>query len=67
MKVQLINLGRNNVNEIVHVRDQAALERLISRNVFYDDWEFEQSPREENEYYVIHGMDVIGTIKTLES
>lgn len=33
MKVQLINLGRNKVNEIVYPADMKALQREINRHV----------------------------------
>ena len=66
MKVQLVNLGRNNVTKEVYVKDLEALKREINRHVFYKDWTIEKSHKEENEYYVIHGMDVIGTVKILE-
>ena len=66
MKARLINLGRNNVNEEIHVKDETALKRVISKHVFHEDWTFEQSPREEDERYVVHGMNVIGSAKILE-
>ena len=66
MKVQIINLGRNNVNKEVYVKDIEALKREISRHVIYDDWTLEESRKEDNEYYVIHGMDVIGAVKILK-
>lgn len=66
MKVQLINLGRNKVNEIVYPADMKALQREINRHVLTTCWTLEQSPKEENEYYVVRGMDVIGKIKILK-
>lgn len=66
MKVQLINLGRNKVNEIVYPADMAALRRIINRHVLHDSWKLIPSCKEDNEYRVIHGMDVIGTIKILK-
>lgn len=66
MKVIISNLGRNNVNKEVYVKDFEALKREIGRHVIYDDWSLEESRKEEDEYYVIHGMDVIGTIKILK-
>lgn len=66
MEVQLINLGRNNVNEIVYPADMVALRRIINRHVLHDSWEMIPSCKVEKEYRVIHGMDVIGTIKILK-
>lgn len=66
MKVQLINLGRNNVNEIVYPADKQALQREINKHVLSTIWTLEESPKGENEYYVVRGMDVIGTIKILK-
>lgn len=66
MKVQLINLGRNKVNEIVYPADMKVLQRIINKHVLTTCWTLEQSPKEENEYYVVRGMDVIGTIKILK-
>lgn len=54
------------MNEEIHVKDETALKRVISKHVFHEDWTFEQSPREEDERYVVHGMNVIGTVKILE-
>ena len=65
MKVQLINLGRNKVNEIVYPADMKVLQRIINKHVLTTCWTLEKSPKEENEYYVLRGMDVIGTIKIL--
>ncbi len=66
MKVQLINLGRNKVNEIVYPADKQALQREINKHVLSTSWTLEESPKGENEYYVVRGMDVIGTIKILK-
>ena len=66
MKVQLINLGRNKVNEIVYPADMKALQREINRHVLTTCWTLEQSPKEENEYYVVRGLEVIATIKILK-
>lgn len=66
MKVQLINLGRNNVNEIVYPADKQVLQREINKHVLSTSWTLEESPKGENEYYVVRGMDVIGTIKILK-
>ena len=65
MKVQLINLGRNNINKIVYPADDKALQREINRHVLSTNWTLEESPK-ENEHYVLRGMDVIGTIKFLK-
>ena len=50
----------------VQLKDIEALKREISRHVIYDDWTLEESRKEDNEYYVIHGMDVIGAVKILK-
>ena len=52
MKVQLINLGRNKVNEIVYPADMKVLQRIINKHVLTTCWTLEKSPKEENEYYV---------------
>lgn len=63
MEVQLINLGRNNINKTVYPRDLEQLRREISRVVMHDDWSIEESPLGDDDYYVVKSMNVIGTIK----
>ncbi len=65
MKVQLINLGRNNINKIVYPADKQALQREINRHVLTTCWDMIPSKNEDNEYHIIRSMDVIGTIKIL--
>lgn len=38
MKVQLINLGRNKVNEIVYPADMKVLQRIINKHVLTTCW-----------------------------
>ncbi len=65
MKVQLINLGRNKVNEIVYPADMKVLQRIINKHVLTTCWDMIPSKNEDNEYHIIRSMDVIGTIKIL--
>ena len=65
MKVQLINLGRNKVNEIVYPADMKVLQRIINQHVLTTCWDMIPSKNEDNEYHIIRSMDVIGTIKIL--
>lgn len=65
MKVQLINLGRNKVNEIVYPADMNALQRIINKHVLTTCWDMIPSKNEDNEYHIIRSMDVIGTIKII--
>ena len=65
MKVQLINLGRNKVNEIVYPADMKVLQRIINKHVLTSCWDMIPSKNEDNEYHIIRSMDVIGTIKIL--
>jgi hypothetical protein len=65
MKVQLINLGRNKVNEIVYPADMKVLQRIINKHVLTTCWDMIPSKNEDNEYHIIRSMDIIGTIKIL--
>ena len=66
MKVQLINLGRNKVNEIVYPAGMKVLQRIINKHVLTTCWELSPSSKEDNEHLVLRGMDVIGKIKILK-
>lgn len=66
MKVQLINLGRNKVNEIVYPADMKVLQRIINKHVLTTCWDMIPSKNEDNEYHIIRSMDIIGTIKILK-
>lgn len=66
MKVQLINLGRNNINKIVFLKDNKALNREIDRCVMIPGWTLVKDPRDYNSYHVLHRMDIIGKVKILE-
>lgn len=48
MKVQLINLGRNKVNEIVYPADMKVLQRIINKHVLTTCWELSPSGKEDS-------------------
>ena len=66
MKAQLINLGRNNINKIVFLKDNKALSREIERCVMSPGWTIVEDPKDDNSYHVLRGMDIIGRVKILE-
>jgi len=64
IKAQLIDLGRNNVNKVVEVKNTQALHKEIGRYILAKDWGMEQTD-DESLYTVTSGWGVVGKVKIL--
>lgn len=66
MKVELINLGRMNVNKVVEVKNTKELHREIGKYIASKGWGMEQTEDDPNVYEVEAGFRTIGKVKILE-
>lgn len=64
IKAEFINLGRNNINRIVEVKDTKALHKEIGKHVLSPGWGMEESD-EPNLYFVYAGWNIVGHVKVL--
>ena len=65
MKVQFINLGRNNINKTVEVKNTKALHREIGKYILSPGWGMEETD-EAGLYAVYAGMRTVGQVRILE-
>lgn len=65
MKIQIINLGRNNINMTAEFKNEKALHKEIGRHLLSRNWEIESSETEDT-YHVYAGFRNVGTLKVLE-
>jgi len=64
IKAQLINLGRNNVNKVVEVKNTQDLHKEIGKYILAKGWGMEQT-EDESLYTVTSGWRVVGHVKIL--
>jgi hypothetical protein len=64
IKAQFIDLGRNNVNKIVEVKDTKALHKEIGKHILSKGWGMDET-NEPNVYAVTSGWNTVGTVKIL--
>ena len=65
MKAEFINLGRNDINKTVEVKNTKALHREIQKHVISRNWDMMESET-ENIYDVFSGLRSIGQVKIIE-
>lgn len=65
IKAQFIDLGRNNVNKIVEVKDTKALHKEIGKHILSKGWGMEET-KEPDVWAITAGWATVGTVKILE-
>lgn len=66
MKAQFINLGRNNVNKIVEVKDVKALHKEIGKHILSKGWGMEET-EDADIWAITSGWNTVGEVKILEA
>lgn len=65
MKAQFINLGRNDVNCTVTVKNEDALHREIGKHILSKGWGMEPTA-EPDVWAITSGWNTVGKVKILE-
>lgn len=65
IKAQFINLGRNNINETVTVKNTKELHKEIGKHILSKGWGMEMT-NVPNEYSITSGWANVGTVLILE-
>ena len=63
IQAQFIDLGRNNVNKTVIVKDTQALHKEIGKHILSKGWGMEQIT--DDEYAITSGWNTVGKVKIL--
>jgi hypothetical protein len=65
MKLKLINIGRNKINESFNIKNSGKTEisKILSKYILSNDFYFIEDENEKNLYSVIAGFREIGQIK----
>lgn len=66
IKVQLIDVGKNKVNEVVEVKNEQQLNKVIGQHLISKHWDLEETG-EVNVWKVMTGWRMAGKVKILES
>jgi len=65
IKAQFIDLGRNNVNKIVEVKNEGQLHKEIGKHILSKGWGME--PTEDPcMWHITSGWNTVGKVKILE-
>lgn len=64
IKAEFINLGRNNVNRIVEVKDTKALHKEIDKHILFPGWGMDESD-DPDLYFVYSGWNIVGSVRIL--
>ena len=65
IKAQFIDLGRNNVNKLVTVKNENLLHKEIGKYILSKRWGMEET-NQPNVWAITCGWNTVGTVKILE-
>lgn len=66
MKVKLINVGRNNVNTTITVKNEKELRKAVGQHILSRSWGFEATDT-PNKYEVVAGFRTVGEIEIIQA
>ena len=65
MKIELINVGRHNVNKIVEVKNENYIRKEVGKYLLSRGWDLHET-KEPKTYDVVAGFRTVGQVKILE-
>lgn len=65
MKAQFIDLGRNNINKTVEVKNEKELHKEIGKHILSKGWVMEET-EEKDMWAITSGWNTVGKVKIIE-